>query len=316
MSRPATAIFLLVLVGSWLPGCVQDARLPDLGACSESPEGGNFEYGQVGVGDCLASPADLRVRPDPTDPDNHFLVVVNSNSRGNFQGSSLLSIDASSIDVTCPVNGMHELTTAALGVEDFAGRVAFADDGLALLGQRQTGGEDGVLTDIVFTIDASDPRALSWSPAGPNAWGPHRYITVPSDPWTIEINPWDGRAWVLSLTHHLVNALDLVSDPIEFVDLHGDRSVGSARFVDADGSGSSPDFRLVGINETRLRNETLSITYFGGTVRLYVPVLPEDGGPRALRPAAGHLGSLMARCLRRLQLGRHRSRRCDVPLFH
>ena len=64
------------------------------------PDASGYEYGQVGVGTCLASPSDLRVRPDPLDlGENHFLFVVNSNSRSNFSGSSLLSIDASTIDL-------------------------------------------------------------------------------------------------------------------------------------------------------------------------------------------------------------------------
>jgi len=265
-------------MGFWLLGCLQDARLPDLGACAEAPEEANFEYGQVGVGDCLASPADLRVRPDPTDPDNHFLFVVNSNSRGNFLGSSLLSIDASTIDYSCPVNGMHELSTSALGMQEFAGRVDFEDaSGVALVTNRHSGRFEGDLSDVVFTVDASDPRSLRFSDAGPSRWGPYRFVTVPADPWSVRINPATGRAYVLGLTTHEVSALDLTTLPLSFVDMHGERSTSQASFVDADGSGSDPDFMLVGVNDVLLENEQLQITFVGGTTRLYYPSQEDDG---------------------------------------
>ena len=288
MSRPTSAVFLAALLGIWLPGCLQDARLPDLGACSDTPDVANFEYGQVGVGSCLASPADLRVRPDPTDPDNYFLFVVNSNSRGNFRGSSLLSIDASSIDESCAINGMHEVSSSVLGMQEFAGRIDFEDaSGLALVTNRHSGRFEGALTDVVFTVDASDPRDLRFSDAGPSSWGPYRFVTVPADPWSVRINPAIGRAYVLGLTTHEVSALDLNTSPLSFVDMHGERSTSEASFVDADGSGSDPDFTLVGVNDVLLENEQIYITFVGGTTRLYYPSASHDGGAALLQADTG-----------------------------
>ncbi len=265
--------------------------MPDLGLCAVVPERDSFEYGQVGVGSCLASPADLRVRIDPDDPENHFLFVVNSNSRGNFQGSSLLSIDASSIAMDCAENGMHELDTSALTMQEFAGRIDFygASD-LALVSNRHSGGFEGDLTDVVFTVDVSDPTELRFSDVGPSHWGPYRYITVPADPWSVRVDQERARAWVLGMTTHEVIALDLGDSPtdeLEQVDLYGERSTSEPVFDDADGSGSDPDFELVAVRDEQVKNEQLQIRYMGGTTRLYYPVDVVSGSSGLVQADAG-----------------------------
>jgi DNA-binding beta-propeller fold protein YncE len=150
---------------------------------------------------------------------------------------------------------------------------------------------DGDLTDFVYTVDASDPRALTYDDRGPSVWGPFRYIQVPADPWSIVINPTDGRAYGLGLTTHEVFALDLVSNPIRYVDMKGERSVSSVRFTDADGSGSDPDFKLLSVNAALLENETIRIQLAGGTLRLYHPA-PGPGGIDSLfRADSGDAGA-------------------------
>ncbi len=260
-----------------LAACVQDAGVPDLGPCSNPPDQDLFEYGQIDIGTCLASPSELLVRPDPQSPDNHFLFVVNSDAYSTFTGSSLLTIDASSIDLTCPVNGMHEVAAFATGMQEFAGRLGIDESrGLGLLSARVNGQLDGDLTDVVFTLDVSDPRAITFSDRGPRSWGPYRYVQVPADPWTVRINPANGRAYVLGLTNHSISALDLVSDPLQFLDLRGDLTVSSATFTDADGSGSSPDFALQSVLTTQVRDEVLDLTFQEGTTRLFFSLLDGD----------------------------------------
>jgi len=284
---------LLVGVASCTP-----FQLPDLGPCSVLPTDDAgvtldaYEYGQIGIGTCLAAPADLQVRPDPEDPDNHFIFAVNSNAASNFEGSSVLSIDASSIDLTCPVNGMHEVRTSALRMQEFAGRLAFdgASD-LALVSSRQAGGLDGDLTDPIYLLDVADPRALAYHDQAPRSWGPYRYVQVPADPWSVVINPATRRAYGLGLTTHEVFALDLITDPVTYVDLVGERSVSKARFVDADGSGSDPDFELLAVDSDLLENETLVVELAGGTVRMYYPAPGPDGRGSLFRADSGDAGA-------------------------
>jgi hypothetical protein len=285
--------FLQVLAPALLAGCVSDAALPGLGDCAVLPSTNLYEFGQVGIGTCLGSPSDLQIRPDPQDPDNHFVVVVNSNAYSNFSGSSLLTIDASTIDLTCPVNGMHEVEAFGLGMQEFAGRLAVDPSrDLGLLSARVNGQFDGDLTDVVFTLDMSNPRRVGFHPAGPRQWGPFRYIQVAADPWSVRINPWDGRAYVLGLTNHTVAALDLVTDPIEFLDLVGELSVSGVDFTDVDGSGSAPDFTLQSVVPSELEDETLTLTFQEGTTRLFF--VQEDGdGLHQLH--AANSGSRVAR---------------------
>lgn len=273
-------------------------RLPELGPCSVLPVDDSgvlldaYEYGQIGIGTCLSAPADLQVRPDPEDPTNHFIFAVNSNAASNFRGSSLLAIDASSIDLTCPVNGLHELRSSALGMQEFAGRLAFDDEtGVALLTSRQSGGLDGDLTDPIYTIDATNPRDLGFHDRGPRQFGPFRYVQVPADPWSIVISPSDRRAYGLGLTTHEIFALDLVTDPLSYVDLVGERSVSKARFIDADESGSDPDFELLAVDTDLLQNETMRVELAGGTVRIYHPGPGPDGIDALFRADSGDAGA-------------------------
>jgi hypothetical protein len=269
-------------------GCLEDAPLPELGECAALPGdvGGfrladgtsTYEYGQVGVGRCLASPTDLRVVADPADPSNHYLLVLNANARANFEGSSLLAIDASSIDLSCPSQGMHELRSNALGMQEFAARMDFdSDTGLGLVTARVFGGEDGALNDVVFAVDASDPSALAFADSAPNEFGPYSFVSVPADPWSVRINPWNRTAYVLSLTEHTVNGIDLSTDPVQFLDLVPDWQIGDAVFDDADGSGSAPDFQLLGFQSSLIRDEELTITWQEGVTRLLYPALDADG---------------------------------------
>ncbi len=275
-----------ILLGLLATGCVLDEPSPQLGDCAVPPEGETaWEFGQVGIGTCVASPSDLRVVADPLDPGNHFLLVANSNARANFSGSSLLSIDASSIDLECPTNGLHEVDATALTMQEFVGRFDIDErTGVALVSNRHTGAFEGDLTDALFVVDASDPRALAFSDAGPRETGPYRWIRTGADPWSVRVDPTSGRAWVLELTPHTVSAVDLVSDPIAWVDLHGERSVGDPTFEDLDGTGSAPDFDLLGVNDSILADETVTLTYIAGTTRLYYPA-PDGLGAWSLYSA-------------------------------
>jgi hypothetical protein len=271
-----------------LGGCLEDAPLPRLGECAVVPDdvGGyaladgtsTYEYGQVGVGTCLASPTDMRVVADPADPDNHYLLVLNANARTNFEGSSLLSIDTSSIDLTCPVNGLHELSSSALGMQEFAARMDFDEDtGIGLVTARVFGGENGTLNDVVYTVDATDPSALAYHDAGPHGFGPYRFVSVPADPWSVRVNPWNRTAYVLSLTEHTINGIDLSTDPVSFMDLTPEFEFIEGPIQDLDGSGSAPDMTVLGFDSVLLQSETLSLEWQEGVTRLYYPAVDDDG---------------------------------------
>jgi hypothetical protein len=287
--------FRIIVVGAALvlaSACVVDAPQPDLGACSVPPlDRDVWEYGEIGIGSCLASPSDLQVVPDPDDPTNtnYFLLVANSNARSNFTGSSMLSIDRSSIDLSCATNGLHELGTNALEMREFIGRFDIdASTGLGLVTSRYSGGFEGDEEDAMFVLDLSDPRDLRFSDRGPLETGPYRWMRVPRDPWSVRIDPAAGRAYVLSLIHHTVTAVDLLGDQLAVIDLYGEWATSPAVFDDADGSGSAPDFTLIGINDAALHDETLSLTYVVGTTRLYYPGDDGQGGTALFQADSGN----------------------------
>jgi hypothetical protein len=278
-----------------LAGCVSEDPLPELGDCAVVPEGtGWYEYGELGIGTCLASPSDLRVVADPRNDDNHYLLVLNSNTRNNFTQSSLLSIDASSIDETCSVNGLHELTTDVLPFQIFGSRMdRDPASGLTLVTNRHSAGVLGDRTDHVLVMDTADPAELKWSDKAPREYGPSAFVRVPADPWSVRIDPNSGRAWVLGLTNHTLSSLDVAGDEIGFVDLTGELQIDDAVFVDADHSGSAPDIQLDSINVNAVQDELVTIAWDDGIVRLVYPDVDDAGRRSLFQASSGNDGPVL-----------------------
>lgn len=277
-----------------MTGCVSEDPLPYLGECAIAPTDGWYEYGELGIGSCLASPSDLRVVADPRDADNHHLLVVNSNTRNNFTQSSLLSIDASSIDLTCPVNGLHEVTTDVLEFQIFGGRMdRDPATGLTLVTNRHAAGVLGDLTDSVLVMDTSDPAAMKWSDRAPRQFGESAFFRVPANPWSVRIDPASGRAWVLGLTDHTVSSVDLTAEPITFVDLYGELQVDDPVFFDADASGSAPDFTLNTLQTNSLADELVTVAWEDGVVRLLFAADDALGRRALFQASSGNEGPVL-----------------------
>ena len=67
-------------------GCVRVSELPDVGTCADYPSE-TYEYGQIGIGTCLAGPNSLRFAGDSTNP----TLLVTSEPFKVFDGGSLLA---------------------------------------------------------------------------------------------------------------------------------------------------------------------------------------------------------------------------------
>jgi len=80
--------FLLLVFGFSFVGCIQDIEKPYLGECADYPDG-VYDYGDIGIGDCLAAPTDLQFYHTP---DEDVLLVVNSNAYLAFSSGSVLPI--------------------------------------------------------------------------------------------------------------------------------------------------------------------------------------------------------------------------------
>ncbi len=275
-----TLIFLLLATGS--RGCLVHDPAPDLGECADAGDLEVYEYGQIGIGTCLAGPTDLKIVQDPDDPDQQVLLVVNSNFEYNFAHGSLLAIPLSGIDESRETNYMHEVGAVSIPIEGFPGGVGITADGsLALVSDRQADKLLGDLTDRVYAVDLTglwdDAPSMEFADRGQEVDdGGHSYVPVPTDPYTVVTHPVTGLAYVLDLTTHQVTVLDATGDPITVIDVVGSGDASDPVFEDLDGSGSYADFHLDAFSPTVADAETWAIRYVEGTTALYLGVGDEE----------------------------------------
>ncbi len=283
MTRGALPLVTLAGVLS-LAGCLKDAPLPDLGACAEPPEG-VYEYGEIGIGTCLAGPNDLAFLDN-----GRVLAVTNANPWKDFTGGSALFLDLSTVDWTQgrniiqPAGGSDEdgVVAHALNLPSFSGPMAYAapHDLLVVTNRLSEGARTREAVDDVWFLDVSDPDAPTFADIGPD--GPT--LPVGWDPVAALYVPSTDLAWVVNRTAHTLAIVDLGASPVELVPPGGPSRLDAGEFVDADGSGSSASFVTLATTEIAeesiadLGAHTWSLGWSVGTLRLWVPSV--DGAYR------------------------------------
>ena len=259
-----------MLLLALLMGCVRDAPLPDLGPCSEPPDG-VYEFGQIGIGTCLAGPTALRFEQDAAG--NDVLLVTNANPYQVFTSGSLLSIPWDAIDLTTGRNRVDLLEPVALPLPTFSGSMAVTDD-LGIITSRLS--EDARVRqtfDDLHLVDLSDPGTPVRSRRGTDGGST---FTVQSDPVDVVVDESAGLAFVANRTSHSVSVIDVTGETLEIVLPWPVSSLTSAAFDDADGSGSTAELAdLEMIDDTRVTDDYWTLTWIEGTFRLW---LPEDDG--------------------------------------
>lgn len=257
-------------------GCIVDQSLPDLGECADTGDLDVYEYGQVGIGTCLAGPTDMKVLPHPDQSEDFYLLISNTNFERNFDAGSLLAIPFSGLDLGLETNYMHEVGAVALPIESFPGGFDMDAAGdFALISDRQADKLMGELTDRVYPVDLrglafAEPE-LSYADSGPEVdEDGHTYISVPTDPYAVVSHEDTALFYVLALTTHQVTVLDASGDLLRVVDVVGSGDISDAVFEDLDGSGSHADFRLDGFSATVAEDETWEIRYLEGSYALYL----------------------------------------------
>jgi hypothetical protein len=183
-------------------GCIRISELPDVGVCAKYPNG-SYEYGQIGIGTCIAGPNDIQFVEHG---DETSLLVTNSNPFRIFTGGNLLSIPWTAIDLGDQTNEIDTLDPVAYALPNFAIGLDVEDD-LGLLGIRVSeGGRTRVYDDQVMLIDLSDPGHPAASDRGTKG---SDTVEVLSDPIDIAIYGDEGYAFVANRTSHKISVLDL-----------------------------------------------------------------------------------------------------------
>ncbi|MSQ01169.1 MAG: hypothetical protein EXR71_04645 [Myxococcales bacterium] len=252
--------------------CVKSDPLPDVGACAVYPEG-SYEFGQLGIGTCLAGPTSLTMLAD-----GHTLAVTNANPFLDFTGGSLLTLDLDLFDEAAGRVLVSDLDPHALALPQFAGGAAYAApyDLLLVASRLSDGARTREQADAILFVDVSNPDAPALATdVGSSAGG--SALSVGWDPVDVVYDQTTDRAWTVNRTDHTVTTVDLASRPARVVPPGGDGRLVADEFVDVDGSGSRAAFaRLtLGDEPTEIEPDHWDLSWNAATVRAWIAT---DGG--------------------------------------
>ncbi len=266
-SSPSTRASALALLA--LTACVRTVPLgPDVGACADTPDG-VYTYGEIGIGTCLAGPADAQflVRDGTT-----WLTVTNADPFRNFTSGSLLSIDMSGVARTQERYRVDELNAHALKMESFVGR--FGLDGSqtkAVVASRLSDGSYLRTTDDkVWMVDLTDPAHATYQDRS--------FLSVGADPFAVVPDNAQGRSYVLNATGNSVSVLNTSVSPPVLLDPSPDSLVTGGELARVSGSQAIGELRTSRIlDEEIARADQWTVTYVDGSTRLWAPTPSADG---------------------------------------
>ena len=246
-----------------LVGCVESDPVPYVGDCAEYPAGA-YEYGQIGLGTCLAGPADLAFVGDR-------LLVSNANPWGDFTGGSLLSLDFASLPLDGDKHLVTELDPVAVALPSFMGDFTLAESDQLLLATNRLseGARTREAADHLWFIDVSDPaQPVLAEDRGVDGAS----LEVGADPTTVEVDPATSIAYVVNRTDHSLMMVDLTARPAEVLPPGGPARVLGDTFVDVDGTGSRASFVVLEPTETtNLAATDYTLAWSVGAVRAWIP---------------------------------------------
>ena len=259
----------LLSVACTFVGCVEPMELPVVGECADVPEG-TYEYGQIGIGSCIATPADVQFIEQG---DDWVLAVSNANAFRDYDSGSVLFIDWNDIDLTVGKNLVSDLRTAAVSLPHFPGTIASVPERDLVVVPVRVSEESSTTSaaDDVHLIDVSDVWNAAEVGLGVSE---SSTVEVEADPFVTLYDDDAGWVYVGNRTSHSVSIVDVLAEPIDVVAVGTDASVGPAHFSDRDGSGSMVETSVLTSyedEEIELVDDFWTASYVDGTFRLWLP---------------------------------------------
>jgi len=254
-----------------LTACIEQVGLgPDLGPCSQPPDRVHT-FGEVGIGTCLAGPADLKSFEQGG---TTWLAVANANPFLNFESGSVLLVDWGSVDLDIPENHLDQLDAHALPMDNYVGGLGYVADPfkqvLLVSGRLSEDSRTRSHNDELWVVDVSDP-------AEPTPWMLGDHLILKDDPQPIVVHSEFDRAYVGNITDHSVSVLDTSGAPIRSIDVAPRVILGGDRFYDTDRSGSRAEVDLSVVMGEDVPNESWTLSWIDSSHRIWVP---ENGGLR------------------------------------
>jgi predicted GH43/DUF377 family glycosyl hydrolase/DNA-binding beta-propeller fold protein YncE len=243
-----------------------------VGECADYPDS-SFDYGQIGIGNCLAGPTALAWVPQIDDPSASVLVVANANPFQDFTGGSVLSIDAAGLPQGGETVRMHELAAqgfaGALDLPSFAGGMAVVEElGVAAISVRYSEGADDLdQDDNLWLVDLRDPTRPALAEL---AEAGAAQVLVEADPLAVSYDPLSGMAFVANISSGSVSVVDMLADPVAVIDAVAKARFENRSFVDQDASGSQVSIADLDVGEVSLlSHDEWTLHFVEGQFRLW-----------------------------------------------
>lgn len=246
-------------------GCIRVDDLPDVGQCASYPDE-TYEYGQIGIGTCLAGPNRLHFAGDTTNP---TLLVTNANPFKVFSGGSLLAIPWSAVEFDDPSNEVDTLGPVALALPNFAMGLE-VDATLGFVGLRESlNARTRFGNDDVFLVDLRDPANPVASTRGTDSGST---VEVLADPVAMAVDTETGLTFVANRSSKSISVLDTTASEVAVIQPWPEALVTAAVFSDETGSGGAArmvEFNTLGSGQ--LTSDVWTLGWVEGTWRIWVP---------------------------------------------
>lgn len=259
-------------------GCLVQDGAPYVGACAEYP-GTRYDYGQIGIGDCLAGPISLHWVDEDT------LLVTNANPFRDFVGGSVITVDVAAWrqDAAKRPDGRVAIVPD-VHVPYSVGVSTFSDDGVS---DESMPGESLLIPDsdllLVPNRYSPDARNRVWfdrvnfyfvEESGQvyevGAADGERSLELMSDPVTSTYDAENEQVYIGNITSHTVSVLSVADGQVSLVDGSPVASLSSPAIRDLDGSGSEMELSVSEIVDSEeVLTETWTLTYVEGTDRIW-----------------------------------------------
>ncbi len=236
--------------------CIESAPLPDVGPCAVYPDG-VYEYGEIGIGTCLAGPTRVEFLDDTR------LAIANSNPWLDFRSGSLSVLDISALDLSIPRNLISDLGAQAVELPSLIADFDRWGDTLLIGSRNSVTARTRVADDFVLEVDISGETPVLGDS-----------VVVGSDPNALWVDDAGQRAYVINRTDHTVSVLEGGPGALTVVDPAADPRIEPWTFVD-DGDGSKAEFVVLGaLEDTEPLSpvaHTWRLSWRIGQVRVFVP---------------------------------------------
>jgi predicted GH43/DUF377 family glycosyl hydrolase len=269
---------LTIYLAVFALACESPPEAAYVGECAVYPSSA-FDYGQIGIGNCLAGPTAMAWVPRPDDPSKSMLVVANANPFLDFDGGSLLNIDASGLPTDGSTALMHELAAqglaGAVNLPSYAGGLDVVEErALAAVTVRlSVGAEDMKQDDNLWLVDLSQPLSPSLAKLSEEGTA---QVLVEADPIAVSYDSESGRAFVSNVSSGSISVVDMLSNPVAVVDAVPRAKFKNKEFIDADGSLSQVSIADLDVTTVGLfPHDEWTLTFVEGRFQLSVPT--EEG---------------------------------------